>query len=641
MKKLFTLALALLIASVGFSQVQKVSRNDAKIKQNVAKMQQAPRLDAVNEFTENHPTMTSTREEGDLDYTYYDWQSNHGARNWTITWPDGKVNFAYTYASTDNYSDRGTAIGTYDSNTDEWIPMGGRVEKEKTGFGSIARYGQNGIVIAAHTSDNLGVYLATDKDNLAPSCATNILYTNNGSYTHPAVMTSGANRDIIHVFCGNFDDSSIPFKYWRSTDGETWDKAEVILPYVEEYGAQWSTNEYYWMETTEDNCLALVINSTWCDGMVLYSYDDGETWERKVFYHHPGVNATFDSWFMYPRWTSAVWGPNHELRLGYEFNGSTDAANGEGGYYPAIGGVCFWSESMPYAGDGSSFADWGVDPNNPLPPTPGQPFIMDSAYIYEDIYASLWWWSDANHDMFPECIGYLSPLTDDGEWESPYVATEWILTSDDFGSHGKYNCGNTGMPALAAVPGTNTLVMIWISMDENNTDDISNEFYFKLFGAYSNDGGLTWSDPVHISKDFMHAYSEFAYPQLAIVNDMAVIAVMEDGETGTFVQGDDNDGGNNFYHGFATPLTELFPGIDAVEETISHNVQMSIFPNPAVDQLNVTLNQSADIVIYNIMGQSVMNVNGHVGANSINISNLTSGIYFVNAGSDVQKFIVK
>jgi hypothetical protein len=68
---------------------------------------------------------------------------------------------------------------------------------------------------------------------------------------------------------------------------------------------------------------------------------------------------------------------------------------------------------------------------------------------------------------------------------------------------------------------------------------------------------------------------------------------------------------------------------------------MNIYPNPAVDQLNVTLSSNADIVIYNIMGQKVMNMEGRAGANSININSLSSGIYFVNAGNDTQKFIVK
>ena len=41
------------------------------------------------------------------------------------------------------------------------------------------------------------------------------------------------------------------------------------------------------------------------------------------------------------------------------------------------------------------------------------------------------------------------------------------------------------------------------------------------------------------------------------------------------------------------------------------------------------------------MGQKVMNMEGRAGANSININSLSSGIYFVSAGSDTQKFIVK
>ena len=88
-------------------------------------------------------------------------------------------------------------------------------------------------------------------------------------------------------------------------------------------------------------------------------------------------------------------------------------------------------------------------------------------------------------------------------------------------------------------------------------------------------------------------------------------------------------------------LLDLF-GYDGVEEnnTVS-NTAMNLYPNPAVDQLNVTLNQNADIVIYNIMGQNVMNVEGHAGTNSINISSLNAGVYFISAGNDTQKFIVK
>ena len=82
MKKLFTLALALLVATVGYSQVQKVARPNAK--QGMVTMQKAPRTEAVNENAQSAPVMTSTRSEGELDFTTYDWQTNSGPLTRTI-----------------------------------------------------------------------------------------------------------------------------------------------------------------------------------------------------------------------------------------------------------------------------------------------------------------------------------------------------------------------------------------------------------------------------------------------------------------------------------------------------------------------------------------------------------------------------
>ena len=503
MKKLVTLALALSVAFCGYSQVKSMSHKD---KHAVSTMKKAERIEGSTlTNVQSQPNMTRTG--GELDYTTYDWQSNQGARTWTIVWPDGKINFAYTCASDGSYSDRGTAIGTYDAVNDEWIASGGRVESEKTGFGSIARYKDNGIVVAAHTSSNLGVYLVEDKDNIVPNSTPAALYTDNGSYTHPSVMTSGADRGIIHVFAGNFDDSTIPAKYWRSSNGQTWDKAEVILPYLEEFGSDWGTNDYYWMETTEDNCLALVINSAWSDGMVLYSYDDGETWNKKTFYHHPGPKTDLtDHMVAYPRWTSAQWGMGGELCLAYEFNGTTGVP-GSGSYYPSLGGVAFWSENMPYRS--SEYAQFGYDPTNPMPPVEGQAFIMDSAYVYQDIYASWPLFSDGTHvadGMLPEYMGYLTPLTDDGEPEDPYNPTGWNI--EDRGLHGAYNSGCVAMPVLAVVPGSNgsDMVAVWSAMDENNMDGTN--YFYKLFASYSPDGGRTWADMRHLTNDFTHIYSE-------------------------------------------------------------------------------------------------------------------------------------
>ena len=427
---------------MGYSQVRKVSKNDAKNK--VATMQ----VTKGTESSQNEQRKPAkTRTDGELDYTIYDWQTNWGNINRTIVWPDGKVSFAYTMSHDDNFSDIGTGIGTYDSNTDEWIPSEIRIESEKTYFGSIARYQENSIVVAANTTSSVGVFIVEDKDNITDGSVTTSHLDPTYAPSCPVVMTSGANRDIIHIIATGSNDNKL--YYFRSTDGGyTWDKENEILPFLsEEYGNFWGSHVCYWMETTEDNCLALVVNNPWSDGMVIYSYDDGETWERKVFYHHPVINTTYNSWFMYPRWVSALWGADNELCIAYEFN-ATSGEPGSDIYYPGIGGIAFWRENMPYHGE--TLPAWGPDPTNPRPMTPGEPFIMDSAYIYEDIYRSWYGWSDTTHGMWPEYFGYLSEIDTTGEFNI-----------EDFTLHGDYKCGPVAMPVLCKVPTPMTTLLLY------------------------------------------------------------------------------------------------------------------------------------------------------------------------------------
>ena len=147
----------------------------------------------------------------------------------------------------------------------------------------------------------------------------------------------------------------------------------------------------------------------------------------------------------------------------------------------------------------------------------------------------------------------------------------------------------------------------------------------------------------NLTNDFMFQYSECVYPQAAISGNTLVVALQMDGEPDSFLIGSGGDviPDDNYYQAFTYDLTELFPGYDGVEEATVTNTSMNLYPNPAVDQLNITLNQSAEIVIYNIMGQKVMSVEGRIGGNTINISSLSSGVYFVSAGNATQKFVVK
>lgn len=576
MKKSYILTLALLLSFIGYAQVQ------------------------------NQPNMVRLDfDQEELDYTTYDWQTDWGNINRTIVWPDGKVSFAYTISSDESYSDRGTGISTYDANTGEWSHYDARVEPEKTGFGSIARYGENSIVVAANTLSELGVYRVDNKDDITYGCAEIISYLNNDyEPRNPSVMTSGTNRDIIHIIATGYDDK---LYYFRSSDGgETWDKENVILPYLTEpYGSHWGNNVAHWMETTDDNCLALVVNNPWSDGMVLYSYDDGETWERKLFYQHPGVNNVF----FYPRWTSCVWGNNGELRVAYEFNCSTgepDALD------PAIGGVAFWSESLPYQGS-------------------GEPFVMESEYIHE-LWNSAPYFQNPWQNSWPEYFGFV--------WDE----YNYGFSIEDFSLHGDYNCGPVAMPILCKVPGNDDIMIaVFMALTPYNTDEAGN-FYFKLFASCSWDGGRSWINQIPLTDDLMLAYNEFVYPQVAVVGHTLVVVAQTDEMTGSYVQGDDFDDYDNFYIGLTYNLDDLddiIPiGPGAIPET-EPNTRLMVFPNPAEGQVSLTLNRNAEVKVSNLTGQTVMTMEGRIGANTLDISNLSNGIYFVSAGNDTQKLVVR
>lgn len=67
--------------------------------------------------------------------------------------------------------------------------------------------------------------------------------------------------------------------------------------------------------------------------------------------------------------------------------------------------------------------------------------------------------------------------------------------------------------------------------------------------------------------------------------------------------------------------------------------RIKVYPNPANDVLNVDVVGTADYRISNVMGQAVMI--GRIGGEShqINISGLSSGLYFINVNGAISKFV--
>lgn len=637
MKKVFTLALVMAMAITSFAQVKGISRKS--VNAEPAKSVTFTGLESIeSNYVASTRSIMTAPEEVELSQTYYDWQSNSGPRNFTAVWPDGYAVMCYTQSTNQSGSDRGTGLAIWDPAVGEWEYTETRVEGVKTGFGSIARYKENGLVIAAHCASDARIFLVEDfregnrdfGEGIALPVAAGI------DPVWPVVQCSGENLDIVHVLITNSEATTPyidPTIYYQYVNGEWTHQYEIIPPLDANHVSDAGANSSYFMpyDPAKPNRVAFILNNAWSDCKAVISEDNGATWNERVFWQHPGIHLTFDSsalGFFYPRWTGAAFDDNDKLHIVYEYNGTTGSA-GDGNYYPGLGGVAYWSEILPK----NELCIGGIG-------EAGQPFIMDTGYLNSDIYYSEWYWSDALHDPLPEYIGELEPVDADG-MVVPHDATGDFYWPDNlvWSEHGKYNCGKAAF-ATMHMDG-DKIYAFWsmIAGDSENMYFSNGQHYFRLFGNMSIDGGTTWSGTQQILTDVMNTYDEMVYCQVIpyIYSDAEGeylwLCYQNDQEQGTCVQDDETVWDNNFYR--AVKIYTHY--LDVEDNTMTVAPMINVYPNPAQGSFNVKLNNASDVKIFNTVGQLVKSYND---ATELNV-NLEAGVYFVNAGNQTVKVVVK
>ncbi len=640
MKKVFTLVLMMALAVTGFAQIKSMSKKSVK-PQPAQMIKVTGREAETRDFIPaSNRNMMESPEETELSFASYDWQSNMGARNFTAVWPDGYAVMCYTQATEQAFGDRGTGLAIWDPAVGEWEYTEGRVEGIKTGFGSIARYKENGLVIAAHTATDLRIFIVEDFRSGNRDFGTGIVFPAPGGADPcwPVVQCSGENLDIIHVLCTNNGATTPytdPLVYYRYENGD-WTHQCEILPNVDENNASdGGSNISYFMpyDPTMPNRVSFILNNAWSDCKLVISENNGDDWSERVFWKHPGINLTYEDWFFYPRWTGAAFDGNDNLHVVYEYNGTTGEP-GSGSYYPAIGGVGYWSEILPK----NAMCLGGIG-------NVGEPFIMDTTYLMQDIYESEWYWSDANHEPLPEYIGELEIVDDNGN-VMPRDATEGYWPDNSlWGNHGSYNCGKAGFASMFYDKANDNIYAFWSQIaGDSETMYYSTEgegtHYLRIFCNMSLDGGTTWEGETHLITDFMNSFDEMVYgqviPYLYTDENGAYLwyCYQNDQETGTFVQADENVWDNNFYRAVKVYVDTLG---DAVEENkVEANTTLNVYPNPAQGSFTMQLSNESDVNIYNAVGQLVKN---YKGVKELNV-NLEAGIYFVQAGNQTQKVVV-
>jgi hypothetical protein len=102
----------------------------------------------------------------------------------------------------------------------------------------------------------------------------------------------------------------------------------------------------------------------------------------------------------------------------------------------------------------------------------------------------------------------------------------------------------------------------------------------------------------------------------------------------------DSTSGSNQVMNFMTPFNSLATGVAEIEE-----IAFNIYPNPAVNEINISVEDNAQIdilKIYNQLGQKIMQENNVT--NTIDISTLPKGIYIVelvSGNSSVRQKMIK
>lgn len=639
MKRLFTLALVMAMTITGFAQVKGVS------KKAVGEPTQAVTFRGEEAVMANFPfaqkNIVELDDPTELAYTTYDWQSNAAARNFTAVWPDGFAVMCYTLATDNSFSDRGTGLAWYDPATGEWEYNELRAENIKTGFGSIARYKENGLVIAAHTANDLRIFLAEDfRSNPTQNFGEGIIVPapNGSDPCWPIVQCSGANLDIVHILCTNngaTEPYNDPLIYYRYENGEFTHQAEILPTMTAAHLSDAGSNVAYFMlyDEATPNRVSFIINNAWSDCKLVISEDNGDTWSDRVFWQHPGINTTFtDQWFMYPRWTSAAFDNDDNLCLVYSFNGSTGEP-GSGSYYPSLGGIGYWSEILPK----NALCNGGIG-------NVGEPFIMDSTYIIQDIYSSAPYWSDATHEQLPEYIGTYVGIDDDGNVAHvDYGEDGYYWVDFDNREHGAYNSGVADFATMVYDKQKDAVYAFWsmIAQDRDGNYLVDGIYYYRLFVNVSYDHGFTWEGTEQLLVGFETGLTEMSYDQAIPYvyhdadGDFVWVCSQFDMYPGTYVQEDDTDPTDNHYVAVKVYLNEWYDGV--IENNVHAAQVMNIFPNPAQGSFQVNLNYASDVTIYNTVGQLVKT---YKNVKDINV-NLESGVYFVNANNQTVKVVVK
>lgn len=654
MKKALLLSLGLIMGLSAFAQRQ-VIKND--VKEGVAK---AKTVAVGNEMTTEASSYAPQAAQSvvinrwdDMDdaiamWTSYDLQSNQYVANRMYQMPNGSVAVVATMSHEENLtaSDRGTGYNFFNGNWNE-MPEN-RIESFKTGWPSLARYGETGEILLAHGNNGMQCFVREvagegewiHKGTL-PAYPDGYPYTTEYA-TWPRVITCGPNHNIIVAVAAlqhsiSSDETDVRTVMWRSENGTDWTctygpLADLETPY---HIGSFSADDY--ALASNGNTVALLYSGCLTNSVWMFkSTDCGLTWTPTKVWEHPFEGVELDEpgldygdTLFIPMNGSIAIDNDGVCHVALNTFEMSHFADDDPGYYTyfygrAVDGILYWNdtkEAPMQSVDGNPFHAarlWWPDPENP-------------GYVHMDADSTKW-------------IGYIPMFYD--EYGTLISWVNDLLYYDNY--HSKIY-GASGHPALSIDPNGN-MACAFSTPTTYRTGNINGTPYYHrgMFVSYYNAELGYWDQLAdELTEDFMYENSENLFT-ISVTNTVNPnefwFAYQEDDQIG-FAWGTEpsqsSTSENNIH------VIKLIKTV-GMEETEAQDVVYSIYPNPATDYIVVSSasDANATITFVNLAGQTVKSINKALttGENTISID-LESGIYFctVNANgfNKTTKVIVK
>ena len=625
MKKTFTTLVSLLFSTIIIAQISpyklKNGNNQAKINDKVI-MSGNESLShlMVNPNPNTIALKTVSSNEEMLGSTTYDLQSNACVDNRLIRHADGTISAAWTMSAqfSTSYSDRGTGYNFYDGSTWDSYPNA-RLESSRGGWPSILATGSGKEIAITHNTDN-GYLLMTHRTSIGSGSWNEDIVSSidsNGLYRDiiwNRAVIGGANQQTLHMV-GVIANTALggtiyngldgALVYYRSQDGgSTWDIKDLQLPSLDSTKYLGFSGDSYAIASNGETVVVAYFGGL-DDSAIIKSTDNGNTWNATSFLDFPvdkyapdaGIDldndGLMDSLYSTDGTGALLLDDNN---MAHVFYGNmllldADLTDGNTSYFASTNGLMYWNENM------------GADD-----------------YASNPISSPSLWFSN---------LGQMIASAQDTDGDN-------LLNYVDYPT---YYMSLTCMPN-AGIDANGNIFVSYSELMENIDNGSQNFRHVNVIKSM--DGGVNWSAPTDVTPH--NAWSGAQECVFATidrnVDDKIRLIYQKDFEPGLAVRGDEDIIDVNEIIYLEIDTTELSNTSTNISEISSLNT-ISIYPNPTASFTNVNLyssvNKNIILRLTNIIGKIVSEVNIHVvsGNNNINldVSNLKTGIYFINSES--------